>query len=282
MAGVENFPEFNDYGECPTDPEGNMWPCVPHGTMAHELGHAFGLPHPDEVEETAAVASHSLMLTHSNYPDKAPEWESPWGLLTVERVALWDNPFFQQGVSLRQIYDADILNLPVTGPTPTVKFSSSTKDLTVKLNNNTKNAWLYYWTFGDGSVSNEVSPSHTYAQPGTYTVTLRASNAAGMTAMQRRTVHVTEPKKQNKPIHVGPIKIYPNPSIDGRFTISFPPLPFSVYISVHDAMGTPIINQTLSNTSRNLELDLSSFGRGIYYIRVEMKGATFTQRLVVL
>jgi PKD repeat protein len=46
----------------------------------------------------------------------------------------------------------------------------------------------YAWDFGDGSKSTEANPTHTFATPGTYTVTLRASNSAGS---DTRTVTVT-------------------------------------------------------------------------------------------
>jgi len=39
--------------------------------------------------------------------------------------------------------------------------------------------WL--WDFGDGNASNEQNPSHTYINPGLYTVSLRASNSTGST-----------------------------------------------------------------------------------------------------
>lgn len=39
-----------------------------------------------------------------------------------------------------------------------------------------------FWTFGDGSTSNEGSPIHTWALPGTYALTLQASNG-GCTAI---------------------------------------------------------------------------------------------------
>lgn len=282
-TAVENFPEFNYFNRCPTDPNGIMWPCVPHGTMAHELGHAFGLPHPDEVDSTREFAFHSIMRAHWNYPNGAPDNLRPWGLLTVERTTLWANPFFYEDISLKQIYDADIVNLPVTGSPPAVSFTSSINNLTVDFSNSTEDAVLYYWTFGDGSGSNEESPTHTYSSPGTYTVTLRASSESGMTAMQQQTIEVTDKKKPvAKTIHVGPIKIYPNPSTDGRFTVTFPPLPFTFRLLVHDAMGQPILDQTLSGSSRSLELDLNSFGQGVYYVRLEMRGARLTQRLVVL
>jgi PKD repeat protein len=47
----------------------------------------------------------------------------------------------------------------------------------------------YRWDFGDGATSVEASPSHTYAQAGTYTVGLSVTNAAGSnTATQEVTV----------------------------------------------------------------------------------------------
>lgn len=37
----------------------------------------------------------------------------------------------------------------------------------------------YHWTFGDGSTSSMLSPTHIFKEAGTYTVLLRATNAAG-------------------------------------------------------------------------------------------------------
>ncbi len=37
----------------------------------------------------------------------------------------------------------------------------------------------YTWTFGDQQRSNDAAPTHTFSQPGTYTVTLDLSNASG-------------------------------------------------------------------------------------------------------
>ena len=44
-------------------------------------------------------------------------------------------------------------------------------------------AWL--WNFGDGNTSTEQSPSHIYASPGNYTVTLNASNAYGTASLSK-------------------------------------------------------------------------------------------------
>jgi PKD repeat protein len=44
------------------------------------------------------------------------------------------------------------------------------------------NATSYKWNFGDGDTSNTQNPSHSFADPGNYTITLSASNGCGATS----------------------------------------------------------------------------------------------------
>lgn len=48
----------------------------------------------------------------------------------------------------------------------------------------------YSWAFGDGSAGGGAMPSHTYASPGAYTVTLNVTDAKGRTASAAQTVNV--------------------------------------------------------------------------------------------
>jgi PKD repeat protein len=59
---------------------------------------------------------------------------------------------------------------PLTGPAPLVV------DFT-DLSSGAPTHWS--WEFGDGASANEPEPQHVYAQPGTFSVTLRAANGAG-------------------------------------------------------------------------------------------------------
>lgn len=48
----------------------------------------------------------------------------------------------------------------------------------VFFNNNSTNAGSYYWQFGDGGTSTEISPTYYYLKAGTYSVTLTAYNGS--------------------------------------------------------------------------------------------------------
>ena len=49
-------------------------------------------------------------------------------------------------------------------------------DLNVTFTNSSTNATSYQWDFGDGNTSTQISPTHTYAASGNYTVTLTSIN----------------------------------------------------------------------------------------------------------
>ncbi|MES2388412.1 MAG: PKD domain-containing protein [Bacteroidota bacterium] len=72
---------------------------------------------------------------------------------------------------------------------PVVGFRSSTRNTcygTVSFTDTSTNLPLtFLWRFGDGETSTERNPTHTYAQPGTYSVTLLATNTAGTDSLVR-------------------------------------------------------------------------------------------------
>ena len=55
----------------------------------------------------------------------------------------------------------------------------------VSFNNTSANSSDYLWDFGDGGSSTLASPTHTYTDDGSYTVTLIASNAVGCTDVKQ-------------------------------------------------------------------------------------------------
>ncbi|WBO86593.1 GEVED domain-containing protein [Hymenobacter yonginensis] len=114
------------------------------------------------------------------------------------------------GTRLRLRVAADYVNAPIPGPCSTPQYSQ-TEDyaVTVQANvaapmaefvanqtltcsgcvqftdqsQNAPTSWL--WNFGDNTTSTQQSPNHCYSTPGTYTVTLTATNAAGSNVRTR-------------------------------------------------------------------------------------------------
>ncbi|GEM_PF-2200402 len=84
--------------------------------------------------------------------------------------------------------------LPLAAPAFSVATSAPEVNLPVKFENSSLKASFYVWDFGDGEKdsTNSVSPSHTYDDPGNYTVTLRAYNDEGEFAETTQSVSVGE------------------------------------------------------------------------------------------
>lgn len=85
-----------------------------------------------------------------------------------------------------------LANHIAVAPLPSPSFTSTANGLTTFFVNSSANANSYSWQFGDGATSSEVNPSHTYAEDGTYTVSLSATNDCG-TVTTTQTVSVVTP-----------------------------------------------------------------------------------------
>jgi PKD repeat protein len=53
------------------------------------------------------------------------------------------------------------------------------------------NAVSWSWKFGDGATGGGVTSSHTYADPGLYTITLTVTNATGQIDSDSKSVVIT-------------------------------------------------------------------------------------------
>lgn len=85
--------------------------------------------------------------------------------------------------------EADLPAIPSTSPAANFSF---TKDgNTVTFNNSSTNSTSYMWDFGDGSMSTEVSPVHTYATEGDFTVTLTAMDDNGKSDVKSEVVSIS-------------------------------------------------------------------------------------------
>jgi PKD repeat protein len=82
--------------------------------------------------------------------------------------------------------------ITVLGP-PATAFTSAANGLQATFTNTTTGGTIYSWQFGNGSTSTATNPSHIYATPGTYTVTLTAANDCGTTTATQTVTVIQAP-----------------------------------------------------------------------------------------
>jgi len=105
--------------------------------------------------------------------------------------------------------------LAVDGPTDVQTGESVTFSATVNEQEATR-PLTYRWDFGDGSTGSGLTTSHTFRQPGEYTVTFTASNEAGE-ASRSLSVNATRPPQ---PARITSLNATPNPADEGE-SVSF-------------------------------------------------------------
>ena len=81
--------------------------------------------------------------------------------------------------------------------TPVASFSTDTNEPIVgqpiAFNNNSQNGDKFEWDFGDGYISNESSPVHTFSSTGSYTVILTATSKSGRSDKASLSLNVVIP-----------------------------------------------------------------------------------------
>ncbi len=76
-------------------------------------------------------------------------------------------------------------------------------------------------------------------------------------------------------------RIHPNPS-SGHFTVDFPdPLTVDSFYSVYDATGKLLVQRPLTKSMEQVEIELSSYGKGMYLIRFSDRDGVCAERVVV-
>lgn len=90
--------------------------------------------------------------------------------------------------TLTKVNYIQVLADPVASFTATVNNGNE-----VTFTNNSQNGSSYFWTFGDGASSTEQSPTHTYTQEDTFTVTLMVVNECDTSYTSQSVVIVLAP-----------------------------------------------------------------------------------------
>ena len=128
---------------------------------------------------------------------------------------------FDGAVTVRMTSDGSVIN---TGFAMTwqAEAANPSNEFTISDINTPANTPVYFtvsepaptsqlWDFGDGTTSTEANPSHTYAAPGTYTVTYTATSCLGGSVTGNQTLTVQElPEADITPLSISETTPYGN------------------------------------------------------------------------
>ncbi len=166
--------------------------------------------------------------------------------------------------------------------TPVANFTSvESSNLTVNFTNTSVNSNVYGWDFGDGSAySSLANPTHTYAAPGTYTVSLLASNVCYSDTISMQvtvgangitTLNAGSTFKMVPSVNEGIFNALLNSSVNEK-----------VEVKVFNVNGQVVMNNSFSSAigQNNFTLDLSSFAHGMYTVQVVGTKEVFTSKVV--
>ena len=174
-------------------------------------------------------------------------------------------------------------NMVTVNASPTSEFAFDGNDYTVNFNNNSLNATSYSWDFGDGDTSTENNPSHIYAEPGTYNVSLTA-NYMDCSDVITHSVILPLVGIQNQFNSIlTTINIFPNPTA-GIISLSSPvTITGNISVTVFDSFGKAVLSSTISNLQENewQKIDLSGLGKGIYFLKTKGINGQTNQKIVI-
>ena len=233
-------------------------------TTSGLYSHTSGAKYPYTVPGVLSITGSSKGLgPYFYFYDWEVQYENVCGRTRVEAVV--DTGLMQAEFSM----DRDKLLLPDTA---TVQFF----DLST-------NAQSWFWDFGDGQSSTQKDPSHTYTQPGTYVVGLSAIGIDGCSDAFSDTILVEEEMistNVNNSLN-DRIEIYPNPS-QGIFTVIFDQTSRQLFkIDIFDLHGKQIISLKEAPYRQNqIQLDLSAFPNGMYYLHISSVEESLTKKLI--
>ncbi|MEM6263990.1 MAG: S8 family serine peptidase [Bacteroidota bacterium] len=164
---------------------------------------------------------------------------------------------------------------------PTAGFTPNGGGLGWQFINQSQFAFFYQWDFGDSNTSSLINPFHTYAQNGTYVVTLTATNDCGQSTSSQTIVVVRTDVTET--LSGLQLRVSPNPGA-GLFQLSAQGNSTNALdLHLHDLTGKVLKQISLPAFTNGYEatLDFRDLAAGMYYLQVKDGNTSTGLKLVV-
>jgi PKD repeat protein len=170
----------------------------------------------------------------------------------------------------------NVNNLINVYPGPHINYSwnplYATPNNQVTFTNLTTSAISYVWNFGDGDTTTLENPVHTYTQLGSYIVSLSALHSNGCTDTVFNTISVS-----NTSVN-GNTSAKPKIFVDNLNNIlQITNITNNSNVNIYDINGKLIKTITIENT---ITMDISTFAKGIYIIKINSEKETMISKFV--
>ncbi len=164
-----------------------------------------------------------------------------------------------------QAFPEPVFDFEITGPGE------------VRFINRSSGAESYRWEFGDGQVSEEEQPVHTYNSNGVFEVTLNAQNGSCASATSR-TVAIILTGRPSPALPPG-MKLFPNPSSGLIYLETDHPGLWPLQCRVFSAQGRKLLDEFLG---KNGSLDLSQLPAGTYLLQLQSQQRTWVSKISII
>lgn len=173
--------------------------------------------------------------------------------------------------------------LEVTNSVPEAAFTYEEEDGLFTFVNQSENADTYIWDFGDGTPPvNAVSPSHRYERAGPYEVSLEAVNGCGSDIFVEAISVVTGLELEEEKLSRS-LNLFPNPT-EGIIRLQMTNYDQKIeHISLYNINGKKLLEKKVAAGQQQGEyiFDISSYGKGVYVMKITSGPASATKRVIV-
>ena len=134
--------------------------------------------------------------------------------------------------------------------------------------------WQYHWDFGDGTTSDEATPTHTFSSTGTWTVTLTISTPYGCSASSEQIIHIVS--TGTTAAHTLQVQVSPNPATE-VITVRTPG--HGNTVALYNQAGQLVKSAQFQENITELRLQVAELPRGAY--RLEVRGESGVANVMV-
>ncbi len=138
-------------------------------------------------------------------------------------------------------------------------------------------AATWFWDFGDGNISTEEEPVHTYMEDGEYTVILTVTSDKKCTSVESKSFGIvtsTEGRMNES------VQIYPNPVGTDQLLYITPRETSIVSVSIFSVQGDQVYHSTLTDPEE-ISIDVSGLSNGVYILKYATSEGSMMVKIIL-